>query len=125
MKKNIKWSIAIQEILQTKNHGLTQGEIIEALKKQQTRVDRVTIYRNLKKLLASGAIHQVTDNRYLSCQHHCSQHAHIIIFCQNCQRSSEISKHPQIEAIFNSLESTQFFSKYSPLTIKGHCQSCQ
>lgn len=124
MKNRINWSEQIAKALKNQPQGLNQKEIITKLNTQFLSVDRVTIYRNLKRLTQSGAVHQLSDNRYLYCQHNDKKKAHIILFCQECNRSTELDDQQHIQELVTHLVDIKFFSKTSILTIKGQCQKC-
>jgi Fur family ferric uptake transcriptional regulator len=72
--------------------------IIEALEKgprthaqllEETGLDRVTVYRNLRALQKAGLIYRVpiegSDNVYVLCREGSSFHAHF--FCERCHRA--------------------------------------
>lgn len=113
----------LEEILKSQI-GMTQKEIIEKLLINQDQIDRVTVYRNLNLLKQFGLIHEVETNRYVSCQHQCKKHGHILLFCQNCEEHYEVHEHNWIEQLSNTLSFLNFIDPQQSLLIRGTCQQC-
>jgi len=103
----------------------SQVEIIQTLSKQGKSIDRVSVYRNLKQLKEKGLVHEVDVNQYIFCEHDCDQHAHLLLFCIQCQKHEEIRDHKKINAFMKSLKELSFFSSQSPISLRGICLSCQ
>lgn len=103
---------------------MTQGELIEALSRQQDLVDRVSVYRNLGALKGAGVLHEVDNNSYVFCSHECEAHAHLLLFCQVCHRHEEIKDHARIETVMKALAGLRFFGETQPLFFKGVCLNC-
>jgi Fe2+ or Zn2+ uptake regulation protein len=104
--------------------ALSQGDLIETISKELSVVDRVSIYRNLAHLKDAGVLHEVDSNNYVFCSHECEDHAHLLLFCQRCQRHQEIKDHKRISSFMSALGGFQFFSKEQPIFLKGVCLEC-
>lgn len=104
--------------------ALSQADLIDAIAKELDGVDRVSIYRNLNHLTEVGVLHEVDTNSYVFCSHDCAEHAHLLLFCQNCHRHQEIKDHDRIGSFMSALGGFRFFGKKDPLFLKGICSSC-
>lgn len=103
---------------------LSQADLIDILSKKNEVVDRVSIYRNLTSLKSAGVLHEVDANNYIFCSHECEKHAHLLLYCQKCQKHQEIQDHDRIEKFMTSLDSLKFFGKKQPVFLRGVCSSC-
>ena len=104
--------------------SLSQAALIEAVSKEHGSVDRVSIYRNLVHLKEAGVLHEVDSNSYVFCSHECEAHAHLLLFCQKCQRHQEIKDHHRIAEFMSALGELRFFGKSNPIFLKGVCSGC-
>lgn len=104
--------------------AITQAELINSMLSNTKSVDRVSIYRNLNQLKAAGVLHEVEVNNYVFCSHECSEHAHLLLFCQKCHRHQEIKNHSRIEDFMSTLSEFKFFGKQQPIFLKGICSLC-
>jgi len=103
---------------------LTQAELIDRLSKNNLKIDRVSVYRNLSSLKDAGIIHEVDSNNYVFCSHECDAHAHLLLFCQRCYRHQEIKDHAKVSQFMQTLSGFRFFGKKQPLFLKGVCSGC-
>lgn len=103
---------------------MSQADLISALSKDDESVDRVSIYRNLSQLRDAGIIHEVDSNSYIFCAHECEDHAHLLLFCQQCHKHQEIKDHDRIDRFMKSLETLRFFGTAQPILLRGVCLSC-
>lgn len=124
LKKTSLRTELLQLLIESKTPK-SQVEIIQALSKKMTSVDRVTIYRNLKQLKDKGLVHEVDVNQYIFCEHDCDQHAHLLLFCTQCQKHEEIRDHKKINVFMKGLKEFSFFSSENPISLRGTCLSCQ
>jgi Fe2+ or Zn2+ uptake regulation protein len=109
----------------TENNGpFSQADLIIALEKKMKSIDRVSIYRNLNQLKAVGIIHEVESNNYVCCLHDCDKHPHVLLYCQGCNKHSEISNHEKVKNFLQAIAEFNFFSQSMPLSMKGLCNSC-
>jgi len=105
---------------------LSQSDIIQELETRAKAgsVDRVSVYRNLMQLKSVGLVHEVENNQYVSCNHECQDHPHVLLFCQSCFQHREIQDHKRIASLMQALAPLEFFSRRGPLLMKGICQGC-
>lgn len=82
--KKTELRINLVEFFIREKRSYSQAEIIEELEKRNDTVDRVSIYRNLNQLKASGIVHEIENNKYVCCSHDCEKHAHVLLYCQAC-----------------------------------------
>jgi Fe2+ or Zn2+ uptake regulation protein len=122
--KKTELRINLLELLLKSRGSFSQAEIIDRLQKKMKTVDRVSIYRNLNQLKLFGIIHELENNKYVACSHDCEQHAHVLMFCQLCDRFSEIKDHQKLNIFFKAMGDFHFLSSRRPLVLKGLCSSC-
>ena len=103
---------------------LTQADLIAVLSSDTGSVDRVSVYRNLSNLKEAGVLHEVDANNYVFCSHECEEHAHLLLFCQKCNKHQEIKDHDRISSFMSALSGLRFFGKQEPIFLKGTCTSC-
>ncbi len=104
--------------------SFSQAEIIHELEKKAEPVDRVSIYRNLNQMKAAGIVHEIENNRYVSCSHDCEKHAHVLLYCQSCEKHNEVKDHEKLNSFFEAMGGFQFLSANRAVFLKGICQSC-
>jgi Fe2+ or Zn2+ uptake regulation protein len=104
--------------------SFSQAEIIEELEKEAGSVDRVSIYRNLNQLKIAGIVHEIENNKYVSCSHDCEKHAHVLLYCQSCEKHNEVKDHDKLNSFFKAMGGFQFLSANRAVFLKGICQSC-
>lgn len=106
------------------NRSFSQGEIIEELEAKTGAVDRVSIYRNLNQLKAAGIVHEIENNKYVCCTHDCAKHAHVLLYCQSCEKHNEVKDHEKLNSFFKAIGGFQFLSANRAVFLKGICQNC-
>ncbi len=116
--------ISLVELFLKEKRPFTQAEIIEELQRRKVSVDRVSVYRNLNQLKASGVLHEVENNKYVSCSHDCGKHAHVLLYCQSCEKHIEVKDHEKLNHFFKALGGFHFLSPEKPVFIKGICHVC-
>lgn len=115
---------SILTVLATAKKPLTQAEIISALAHKGAKIDRVSVYRNLINLRDARVLHEVDANNYVFCFHECEDHAHLLLFCQTCNKHQEIKEHDRIDSFLKALGGFRFFGKEQPIFLRGVCESC-
>ncbi len=115
----------ILQIFFNQSDSLTQADLIQKMSKNSQAPDRISLYRNLNQMKEVGLIHEVDVNQYVACTHDCSSHPHILLFCKNCHRYSEIVDHKQVNQLMKSIAQFQFFNLQSSVSLKGTCLKCQ
>lgn len=103
--------------------ALTQKELEEALEMQLGQIDRVTLYRTIKVLLAKKVIHQITIGaqtvKYkLAGEHKRSNHPHF-----HCCKCNRLVCMPQLKIELETLP-VGFIMQSSNLVIEGVCPAC-
>lgn len=116
--------INLIELFLKERRSFSQAEIIEDLEKRNGAVDRVSIYRNLNQLKTAGIVHEIESNKYVSCSHDCEKHAHVLLYCQSCEKHNEIKDHEKLTTFFKAMGGFQFLSPNRAVFLKGVCQSC-
>jgi len=104
--------------------SLTQGDLIERLSSLISTFDRASIYRNLTSLKEAGILHEVEANNYVLCSHECGAHAHLLLYCQECNKHKEVVNHNKIDSFINAIDGFKFYGKKKPIFLKGVCKSC-
>ncbi len=103
---------------------LSQAGLIEALAQNDQVVDRVSVYRNLIHLKEAGVLHEVDSNNYVFCSHECESHAHLLLFCQKCNKHQEIKDHGRITQFMSAVGGLRFFGQEQPIFLRGVCSGC-
>jgi Fe2+ or Zn2+ uptake regulation protein len=116
--------ISLIELFLKERRSYSQAEIIEDLEKRSGSVDRVSIYRNLNQLKAAGIVHEIESNKYVSCSHDCEKHAHVLLYCQSCEKHNEVKDHEKLNTFFKAMGGFQFLSASRAVFLKGVCQAC-
>ncbi len=123
--KNTATRRTVLAVFYTVDYALNFNEINDAI---LPKMDKVTIYRNLKTFEEAGIIHQVLDNsgavRYALCAHQCNHghhhDAHIHFNCVQCEKTYclDESKIPQLQL------PQGYQMQEVALLVKGVCKSC-
>lgn len=116
--------IHLVELFLKEKKSMSQGELLEKLSEKMDSADRVSIYRNLTQLKASGIVHEIEKNHYVACSHDCEKHAHVLLYCQNCGKHKEVIDHEKLRQFFQGLDGLHFLSPKKALFVKGVCQHC-
>lgn len=111
-------------VLMSSKSPMSQVEILQKLGQRLESVDRVTVYRNLKQFREKGLVHELDVNQYIFCEHDCHEHAHLLFFCTQCQRHTEVRDHQKIDSFLKILQDFRFFSSQEPLSLRGTCKHC-
>jgi len=123
--KSTELRLRILNLMLKSSKSLTQKEIVQLLNSEIKSFDRISVYRNLILLKKVGVLHELKDNQYIACHHHCYHHSHVLLFCLSCKNFQEIEDHRVIKKIAASVESLNFFSQQSPITLQGICLRCR
>ncbi len=116
--------LKLVQLFLEENRSFTQAEILEKLEKKMDSVDRVSVYRNLNQLKSSGIVHEIENNKYVCCAHDCEKHAHVLLYCQSCEKHNEVKDHDKLSIFFKAMGSFHFLSPDRAVFLKGICQSC-
>ena len=123
LKKTVLRSKILGVLLQT-TCPLSQAEIIKRLT-HQMEVDRISVYRNLGKLLSVGLIHALEDNSYVACSHACTEGSHILLFCQSCQSHLELGQLDKKNPLLAALTQYYAIDEHRPVYLRGTCKQCE
>lgn len=128
IKKTIA-RIAILNIVKKAKKPTDVVEIIEKLKHKNIKIDRVTVFRNIKLLVIKGLIHKVEFNegkyRYESAAlpHH---HHLVCVKCGNVNDIESDSLHHEIEKISKKVNVTfNFQIEEHKVEFFGKCKICK
>ncbi len=121
-KTNLR--LRLIQLFLTEERTFSQAEIISELEGKNKSVDRVSIYRNLNQLRAAGIVHELETNKYACCSHSCDQHAHVVLYCQTCEKHSELKDHQKLNKFFKAMGALNFLSANRAVFLKGICQTC-
>ncbi len=124
LKKTALRRSIIYTFMENKSKSLTQANLIDHLSDMITAFDRASIYRNLAHLKDAGILHEVEANNYVFCSHDCSSHAHLLLYCQKCNKHSEVKDHNKISNFMTALDGFKFYGKKKPIFLKGVCKPC-
>lgn len=122
--KKTELRINLIEFFLQENRSYSQAEIIENLEKKYGTIDRVSIYRNLNQLKSTGIIHEIQNNKYVCCSHDCETHAHVLLYCQSCEKHDEVKDHKKLNSFFKAIGNFHFLSSNQTVFLKGVCQTC-
>lgn len=122
--KKTELRLSLLELFLHEKRSYSQGEILEIIEKKNGSADRVSIYRNLNQLKLAGIIHEIESNKYVSCSHECEKHAHVLLYCQSCEKHEEIKDHEKLNTFFKAMSGFHFLSQNRAVFLKGICQAC-
>lgn len=132
----------MKELLQHKKLNVTpfRLEVLEVFAKYNTAIplsviekelsnfNRITLYRTIKKFIASGVIHEIAlsgeDNNFAICADNCGvhdhQHQHIHFKCEKCKsvQCVEIDTFPAIQIPNYTINNVE-------IQATGYCSQCQ
>lgn len=123
MERSTRQRVAIRAVINAAGRPLTPLEIQDQVRLSGAEAGIATIYRNLKHLLAEGAIETVNlpgDNpRYEAS--HAAHHHHHHFHCSQCDRVFDI---PGCVGRVDQLAPTGFVTERHELTLYGRCPEC-
>ncbi len=122
--KKTKLRVNLVNLFLGETRPFSQSEIIESLERTIGSVDRVSVYRNLNQLKEYGIVHEIENNKYVSCTHDCDKHAHVLLYCQACEKHNEIKDHDKLNTFFKAMGGFHFLSANRAIFLKGVCQAC-
>ena len=123
MERSTRQRIAIRAVINAAGRPLTPQEILDEVRASGAEAGIATVYRNLKHLLAEGAIQAVNlpgDNpRYEAAQ--AALHHHHHFHCLRCDRAFDI---PGCVGRIDQLAPAGFLTERHELTLYGRCPQC-
>ena len=111
------------DIIKRSKKRLTAYEILDKFQKFK-KIQPMTVYRSLKKLIAQDKIHKSNQNKtYVLCAHSHTQHNPAIAICSDCGDTEEL-KSELFEVIFkkNPIKKYEFI-KFQ-LEVSTICRRC-
>jgi Fur family transcriptional regulator, ferric uptake regulator len=121
--------IAVLEVLMQQNGPISHQQIESKLEAQDSRIDRVTIYRTLHSLTECGILHRIMGiDRSFSYaykrddthqDHHGSEHAHFV--CERCTHTFCLTEVDMPKSIVTP---TGFELKHTEVKLFGYCPEC-
>lgn len=119
-----KQQILVLEIIANSGLPIHASEVLERLKTNNLKANRMTIHRALEKLTEQSLIHKIQyNNTYTICQH-ISTHNCQILVCTKCLKQTEIHSHQLCHSL-NKLNQDYQFTVISPIEITGICHNCK
>ena len=105
---------------------LTADDLVDLIRREDTRVSRATVYRALQWMVVAGIARKVDfgegRSRY---EHSYRQPRHFHLICKTCNRSFEFLS-SDIETIIEEISSARSFTAaQSVVQIYGTCDDCQ
>lgn len=117
-----KFRIQLVELLLQHNRTVSFKEISQEFKD----ADRITIYRNLKKLSLKGVIHSTVFNQeeyFALCSHQCCENEHIHDHVHfKCLKCNEVSCVDLLQKINVQLHAHHIQTVH--MNVQGICQHC-
>lgn len=110
-------------IIKSSKKHLTAYEILDKFQKFK-KIQPMTIYRSLKKLIDGDKIHKSNQNKtYLLCNHSDVEHNSSIAICMDCGDTEEL-KSELFESIFKKNPIDKYnFNKFK-LEVSTLCRRC-
>jgi len=113
----------VLNIIKKSKKPLTAYEILDKSQKFK-KIQPMTVYRSLKKLIDNDKIHKSNQNKtYVLCNHSHTIHNPSIAICRDCGDTEEL-KSELFEAIFKKNPIKKYdFSKFQ-LEVSTTCRKC-
>ena len=111
------------EIIKRSKKHLTAYEILDKFQRSK-RIQPMTVYRSLKKLIEEDKVHKSNQNKtYVLCSHSHKAHNPSIAICKSCGDTEEL-KSEIFETIFKKNPIRKYdFSKFQ-IEVSTICRRC-
>ncbi len=104
--------------------ALAAHQILDDLKLNNAKANRMTIHRALEYLTNMQIIHKISfNNTYVACTH-LAEHKCQLLVCIKCGKKIEFSSSEVFDALKLSSEKQGFHIK-TPIEIMGICEKCR
>ena len=113
----------VMRVLEEKDRPMDVGEIFSGLKSRGVRVDRVTVYRVLERLVEKGVIGQV-DFREGKLRYELKNEHHHHLVCKDCGSVEAVYGDKLGEVEKQIQRQYQFVVKEHALEFFGRCKNC-
>ena len=121
MERSTRQRTAIRTVIDTAHRPLSPQEVLLGAQEQVAAMGMATVYRNLKLLVAEGAV-QVVSLPGESPRYESSGHAHHHHFqCEDCGRVFDVHQCP---GDLKNLAPAGFLVRHHELTLYGQCADC-
>lgn len=115
----------VLEVLSESESPLNPYEIVDAAKGKGKKLDVVTVYRIMDAFEQNSIVHKLKgQNKYMICEHPCSEHCHHQFICDSCGDVSDLH-------VSDSDFLSEISKKFADLKIKAHyfefsglCKKC-
>ncbi len=99
-------------------------QLIDAVKRENFKASRATVYRTLNKLVDAGMLCRLEVGPRTFYEHDYGYPQHEHLHCQQCNRMIEF-QHPAIDAIIEQIcRDHNFRHSGSTLIVEGLCEDC-
>lgn len=113
----------ILEIIVLNAGAITANEILQKLKENNPKANRMTIHRSLDYLVKANLIHRITFNLTYKLCNHLSTHICQILICQQCGYQIELHL-DHIQEALAAASKNYCFEISNPIEITGLCKKC-
>jgi Fur family ferric uptake transcriptional regulator len=124
-KRSSKRDFILDVFLRHEGH-LSADDLVELIRREDSRVSRATVYRALQWMVEAGIARKVDFGEGRFRFEHSYRHPrHFHLICQACHRSLEFLS-SDIEALIEEIAAARSFSaRQSVLQIYGTCEECR
>ena len=113
----------VLQIICEHKEAIAAHQILENLKLNNAKANRMTIHRALEYLSKMEVIHKISfNNTYVACTHLAGHRCQLLV-CIKCSKKIEFSSSEVFEALKLSSEGLGFHIK-TPIEIMGVCNEC-
>jgi Fur family transcriptional regulator, ferric uptake regulator len=113
----------VQYIFSRHNH-FDADQLIDALKHEQFRVSRATVYRTLNKLVDAGLLRRLDVGSRTFYEHDYGYPQHEHLYCQQCHKMIEFQNATIDETIHAVCVQNNFHATGHTFIIRGTCAEC-
>jgi Fur family transcriptional regulator, ferric uptake regulator len=124
-KRSSKREQIVNVFLRQEGH-LSADDLVDIIRKEDSRVSRATVYRTLQWMVDAGIARKVDFGEGRSrFEHSYRQPRHFHLICKTCNRSFEFLS-SDIEALIEEVAAARNFTpRQSVLQIHGTCEACR
>jgi Fur family ferric uptake transcriptional regulator len=124
-RRSSKRDLIVSVFLRQNGH-ISADELVDLIRREDSRISRATIYRTLKWMVGAGIARRVDFGEGRFRFEHAYRHPrHFHLICKTCHQSFEFLS-SDIEAIIEEITKARGFApRQSVLQIYGTCESCR
>src|SRR4029078_11299934 len=124
-KRSSKREQIVNVFLRQEGH-LSAADLVDCIRKEDHRISRATVYRNLQWMVDAGIARKVDFGEGRVRFEHSYRHPrHFHLICKSCNRSFEFLS-SDIESLLEEVAAARnFTARQSVLQIHGTCESCR